>query len=298
MSKPKLKIIVLFQNLGDKQQYFAMSPTPPLSGILVAGQTPDIVDVSVHHEMVRPIDYDTDADFIALSFMDFCAPHAYDVARRFRERGKIVVAGGKYPSLFPELVQPHFDTIVVGESERIWPEVVRRPRGREAEGALRRPVRPAAGRHPAAAVRPRRVVLHDAGRDRGHARLSLHLQLLPADGATYAVSQTAHRGRRRRPRGDAEAALSQAQDRHALRQQPRGRRRVRQGPPARDSQAQAVGPGDPVQLRLPARRRVHRPSGRRRRDHGLHRARVAQRAESRCRSTRSTTASRSTGSSS
>ena len=41
--------------------------------------------------MVRPIDYDTDADIIALSFMDYCAPHAIEVARRFRARGKIVV---------------------------------------------------------------------------------------------------------------------------------------------------------------------------------------------------------------
>ena len=124
MGKPKLEINVMFQNLGAQESYFARSPTPPLSGILVAGQTPDIVDVSVRHEMVRPVDYDTDADIIALSFMDFCAPHAFDVARRFREKGKTVVAGGKYPSTFPELVQPHFDTIVVGESERIWPEVV------------------------------------------------------------------------------------------------------------------------------------------------------------------------------
>ena len=88
MSKPKLQIIVLFQNLGDQQTYFARSPTPPLSGILVAGQTPDIVEVDVLHEMARPIDYNTDADIIALSFMDFCAPHAYEVAERFRKLGK------------------------------------------------------------------------------------------------------------------------------------------------------------------------------------------------------------------
>ncbi len=124
MGKPKLQIIVLFQNLGDQETYFARSPTPPLSGILVAGQTPDIVEVDVHHEMVRPINYDTDADIIALSFMDYCSPHAYDVAARFRKLGKTVVAGGKYASTFPEMVQPHFDTIVVGESERIWPQVV------------------------------------------------------------------------------------------------------------------------------------------------------------------------------
>jgi radical SAM superfamily enzyme YgiQ (UPF0313 family) len=124
MSKPKLQIIVLFQNLGDEQAYFARSPAPPLSGILLAGLTPDIVEVEVRHEMVRPIDYETDADYIALSFMDFCAPHAYQVAARFRALGKPVIAGGRYPSTFPEQVMPHFDSVVVGEAEGVWPRVV------------------------------------------------------------------------------------------------------------------------------------------------------------------------------
>ena len=124
MGKPKLQIIVLFQNLGDKQTYFASSPAPPLSGALVAGLTPPIVEVELLHEMVRPIDYNTDADFVALSFMDFCAPHAYDVAEKFRKLGKIVVAGGRYPSTFPEEVIPHMDSVVVGEAEHIWPQVV------------------------------------------------------------------------------------------------------------------------------------------------------------------------------
>lgn len=124
MEKPKLQIIVLFQNLGEEHSYFARSPAPPLSGILLAALTPDIVEVEVLHEMVRPIDYETDADFIALSFMDFCAPHAYEVANRFRRLGKIVVAGGKYPSTFPDLVSPHVDSLVVGEAEPVWARVV------------------------------------------------------------------------------------------------------------------------------------------------------------------------------
>jgi radical SAM superfamily enzyme YgiQ (UPF0313 family) len=124
MDRPKLEIIVLFQNLGDQEAYFARSPAPPLPGILLAGLTPDIVDVSVLHEMVRPIDYDTDADFIALSFMDYCAPHAYDVAARFRAMGKTVIAGGKYTTCFPDEVAPHVDCVVVGEAERVWPGVV------------------------------------------------------------------------------------------------------------------------------------------------------------------------------
>jgi len=124
MSKPKLQIIVLFQNLGDSQTYFARSPAPPLSGALVAGLTPPIVEVDLLHEMVRPIDYNTDADFIGLSFMDYCAPHAFEVANKFRKMGKIVVAGGKYPSTFPEEVVPHFDSVVVGEAEPVWPQAV------------------------------------------------------------------------------------------------------------------------------------------------------------------------------
>lgn len=116
MKKPKLLIIVLFQNLTDSEPYYARNPAPPLPGILLAGMTPPIIDVEVLHEMIRPIDYDTDADFIALSFMDYIAPHAYQVAARFRAKGKIVIGGGKFASTFPDEVQPHFDSILVGEA--------------------------------------------------------------------------------------------------------------------------------------------------------------------------------------
>lgn len=125
MSRPKLQIIVLFQNLGEERAYYARSPSPPLSGILLAGLTPPVVEVEVLHEMVRPVDYETDADFIALSFMDFCAPHAYDVAARFRRLGKKVIAGGRYPSSSPGEVLSHFDSVVVGEAEAVWPRVVK-----------------------------------------------------------------------------------------------------------------------------------------------------------------------------
>jgi radical SAM superfamily enzyme YgiQ (UPF0313 family) len=122
--RKKLLIIVLFQNLGEDHPYYAQSPAPPLPGILLAALTPDIVDIEVLHEMVRPINYQTDADFIALSFMDYLSPHAYDVAARFRAMGKVVVGGGKFASTFPDEVQPHFDAILVGEAQEVWPHMV------------------------------------------------------------------------------------------------------------------------------------------------------------------------------
>ena len=122
--KPKLLIIVLFQNLIDEEPYYALTPAPPLPGILLAGMTPDIVDVEVLHEMVRPIDYNTNADFIAISFMDYLAPHAYQVAEMFRIRGKVVVGGGKFISTFPEQAEGHFDSILIGEAQNVWPQMV------------------------------------------------------------------------------------------------------------------------------------------------------------------------------
>ena len=122
--KPKLLIIVLFQNLIDEEPYYALTPAPPLPGILLAGMTPDIVDVEVLHEMVRPIDYKTNADFIAISFMDYLAPHAYQVAEKFRKRGKVVVGGGKFISTFPEQAEGHFDSILIGEAQNVWPQMV------------------------------------------------------------------------------------------------------------------------------------------------------------------------------
>ena len=121
----KIQIIVLFQNLGEENPYYAQSPAPPLPGLLLAALTPPIVDVEVLHEMVRPIAYDTDAGCIALSFMDYLAPHAYEVAARFRALGKTVIGGGKFASTFPDQVQPHFDAILVGEAQQVWPHMVR-----------------------------------------------------------------------------------------------------------------------------------------------------------------------------
>jgi radical SAM superfamily enzyme YgiQ (UPF0313 family) len=123
--KAKLLIIVLFQNLGEQYPYYAQSPSPPLPGILLAGLSPPIVEVEVLHEMVRPIDYNTDAAFIALSFMDYLAPHAYEVAAKFTALGKTVVGGGKFVSTHPDEAQPHFHSILVGEAQNVWPQMVR-----------------------------------------------------------------------------------------------------------------------------------------------------------------------------
>src|SRR6476646_8210493 len=110
-------------------------------GILtVAACTPRDVIVQVVDEYVEAIPYDTDADLVALSAKTSCVTHAYEVAAKFRAKGKKVVLGGIHASLRPDEALEHVDYVVLGEAEETWPKFVeafkqgRAPRKTPSEG--------------------------------------------------------------------------------------------------------------------------------------------------------------------
>jgi radical SAM superfamily enzyme YgiQ (UPF0313 family) len=110
---------LLCRSLGFKRAFLDL-------GIqTVMGCTPPGVSVDLVDEYFDPIDYGVKTDLVALSAKTSCATHAYEVARRFRAKGKRVVLGGIHASLRPEEALEHVDCIVTGEAELLWPEVVR-----------------------------------------------------------------------------------------------------------------------------------------------------------------------------
>ena len=90
----------------------------------VAALTPPGHDVDICDENVEPIPWDTDADLVGVSFMTALAPRAYEIAREFRLRGKKTVAGGYHPTFLPNEAGLHFDAVVAGDAEGLWPRVV------------------------------------------------------------------------------------------------------------------------------------------------------------------------------
>jgi radical SAM superfamily enzyme YgiQ (UPF0313 family)/anti-anti-sigma regulatory factor len=90
----------------------------------VAALTPPDVDVSITDENVTEINYDEPVDLVGLTAMTMHAPAAYAIARRFRARGVPVVMGGIHASLMPHEAKQHVDSVVIGEAEEIWPQVV------------------------------------------------------------------------------------------------------------------------------------------------------------------------------
>ncbi len=72
-------------------------------------------------EAAEPVDLSSPADLVAITFHTPSAPHAYDLADRFRQRGTTVALGGPHVTLVPDEAQAHADVIFVGEAEAHWP---------------------------------------------------------------------------------------------------------------------------------------------------------------------------------
>lgn len=106
------------QVLGFKRSLF------DLGLLTVAACTPPDVEVLFQDEYLRPIDYEVEADLVALSAKTSAVSRAYQVAAEFRRRGRKVVLGGIHASLRPQEALEHVDFVVVGEAEKTWPRFV------------------------------------------------------------------------------------------------------------------------------------------------------------------------------
>ncbi len=96
----------------------------PLSLARLAGLTPPGVEIEIADERVEPINFDAPRDLVGISVKTYTARRAYQIAAEFRRRGVRVILGGFHPTLLPEEAQRHADAVVVGEAERLWPDIV------------------------------------------------------------------------------------------------------------------------------------------------------------------------------
>lgn len=95
-----------------------------LSLTTVAALTPQEHEVVICDENVEYLDTDFDCDVVGITFMTALAPRAYELAEIFRNRGIVTVAGGFHPTLCTTEAEKHFDIVVAGQAEGIWPKVL------------------------------------------------------------------------------------------------------------------------------------------------------------------------------
>ncbi len=94
----------------------------PLGIATIAACTPPDFEIEVYDEEIESINFDTDADIIALTAFNVQSTRAFEIAREFRRRERLVCMGGPYASLCPEKCKPYVDVLLEGEGELIWQE--------------------------------------------------------------------------------------------------------------------------------------------------------------------------------
>jgi radical SAM superfamily enzyme YgiQ (UPF0313 family) len=102
-------------------RYFRFSM---LSSLYVAAAMPSYVETRIVDEDLEPIDLAADADVVGISFMTYNAPHAYEIADRFRREGKLVILGGYHPTFMPDEAIAHADAVCVGDAEGTVPRMI------------------------------------------------------------------------------------------------------------------------------------------------------------------------------
>ncbi|HVE82543.1 MAG TPA: radical SAM protein [Myxococcales bacterium] len=114
-----------FQGISDLVG--ARSGQAPLGLVTVAALTPPEIEVELLDENCHPLRFDDlTADVAAIGCWSVQYGRAVEIARELKRRGKLVVAGGPYPTLSPEHFDGGpFDVVFEGEAELTWPEFCR-----------------------------------------------------------------------------------------------------------------------------------------------------------------------------
>lgn len=97
---------------------------PYLSLAILDRLTPARHHVKIVDEVVEYIDYSSSYDLVGISAMTVQAERAYQVADRFREMGVKVIMGGIHPSVLPHEAKKHADSVVIGEVEGLWEQIL------------------------------------------------------------------------------------------------------------------------------------------------------------------------------
>jgi radical SAM superfamily enzyme YgiQ (UPF0313 family) len=115
------------RNYSQSNPLVAFQRMPRLGVLTLEALTPPEWEVRIIDERVDVIvPQAVESALIGISAMTSQAPRAFALARQFKALGKIVVMGGYFPSLSPELAlaDPNIDSIIVGRGESAWPKVL------------------------------------------------------------------------------------------------------------------------------------------------------------------------------
>ncbi len=125
MKQPKKKLLLInpFHPYKRDALFDTSTISPPLGLGIIAGLTPDDWDIEIHDENFDVFEY-KHADLVGITALTSAAYRAYEISSIYRERGVKTVLGGIHVSMCPEEASQYADSIVLGEAEGVWLQVL------------------------------------------------------------------------------------------------------------------------------------------------------------------------------
>ena len=121
-----MKLMLIKPNIGRREHslYVDEGRMEPLQLGILAALTPKDVEVVMYDDRMEKIPYDEPTDLVAITVETFTARRAYEISAEFRSRGVKVVMGGMHVKLIPNEVAEHCDSIIIGDAEPVWENVI------------------------------------------------------------------------------------------------------------------------------------------------------------------------------
>jgi len=91
----------------------------------IAAVTPRKHLINLVDERFEKINFDEECNLVVITTSTGFAMRAYEIADEFRRRGKKVVLGGYHPTMMPNEAKQHADSVLVGEVELTWPQLLK-----------------------------------------------------------------------------------------------------------------------------------------------------------------------------
>ncbi|MCB1044670.1 MAG: B12-binding domain-containing radical SAM protein [Acidobacteria bacterium] len=96
----------------------------PLPVATLAALLPGDVSARFYDDRLESIPFDQPTDLVCISVETYTAKRAYQIASSYRVRGVPVVMGGYHATLCPDEVRQYCETLVLGEAESVFAELV------------------------------------------------------------------------------------------------------------------------------------------------------------------------------
>ncbi|MBA4374477.1 MAG: B12-binding domain-containing radical SAM protein [Thermodesulfovibrio sp.] len=113
------------KRVGRGQASVRYMNATPLALPILKALTPEDIEVRIIDENHSPIPYEEHWDLVGITVMMHVSPSARAIAKVFRSAGIKVAFGGFFPTLNYDDVREHVDSVIAGEAEHVWPEVIK-----------------------------------------------------------------------------------------------------------------------------------------------------------------------------